>query len=429
MTFNLTAMPVDGAIASLPNWLSFDSQGTGLILAQSNSWFPVWITPLWIIAVGLVIGAVASLMVFGILALLSLIPPLGKLADHRRTGISTSLVLGGLIGAVLCYLWIPQAGEYSETLYLPLICIGLVIGFAVVYGMWHRTRKEWTTIVGEGIVPYVLSTMGVFAVVGLLGTPWIEKRDDILESIGAVNWVSDGEQVIPVNDIPAASTDTNAETVFYHAGINYQLRNVTEVRIASTGTVYLADNSDPEMFSRTPRRVDAGEEIVFRPGDGVSPIPADPTRLHIHNQEIVPTTVTFTFKTRPKVPQAASIIKVAVGFFLFVTAVVAFRQAAPRVWALSLSTAKNEMAQPLYLLLLAIGIFGVTLFGIYPFHTLGDDIRMLKDSGVTLIMVLGMIQAVWSAGTSVSDEIEGRTALTVLSKPVSRRTFVLGKYA
>jgi len=43
-------------------------------------------------------------------------------------------------------------------------------------------------------------------------------------------------------------------------------------------------------------------------------------------------------------------------------------------------------------------------------------------------MVLGMLLAVWSAGTSVSDEIDGRTALTVLSKPVSRRSFILGKY-
>ena len=51
---------------------------------------------------------------------------------------------------------------------------------------------------------------------------------------------------------------------------------------------------------------------------------------------------------------------------------------------------------------LAIGLFGVLLFGIYPFNTMGDDIRMFKDSGVTLIMVLGMLQAVWSAGTSVS---------------------------
>ena len=83
----------------------------------------------------------------------------------------------------------------------------------------------------------------------------------------------------------------------------------------------------------------------------------------------------------------------------------------------------------LYLILLAMGVFGVVVFSIYPFNTLGDDIRMFKDSSVTLIMILGIIQAVWSAGTTVSDEIEGRTALTVLSKPVSRRSFILGKYA
>ncbi|MEO1526278.1 MAG: ABC transporter permease, partial [Planctomycetota bacterium] len=91
--------------------------------------------------------------------------------------------------------------------------------------------------------------------------------------------------------------------------------------------------------------------------------------------------------------------------------------------------AKNEMAQTLYLILLVLGVVGVIIFSIYPFNTLGDDIRMFKDSSVTLIMVLAMLQAVWSAGTSVSEEIEGRTALTVLSKPVSRRSFLLGKYA
>ncbi|MGB7326326.1 MAG: ABC transporter permease, partial [Rubripirellula sp.] len=131
----------------------------------------------------------------------------------------------------------------------------------------------------------------------------------------------------------------------------------------------------------------------------------------------------------PPIPEAKSIVAIAFSFLLSITAIMTFRQAAPRVWALALSTAKNEMAQPLYLLLMTLGIVGVVFFGFYPFNTLGDDIRLLKDSGVTLIMVLGMLQAVWSAGTTVSDEIEGRTALTVLSKPVSRRSFILGKYA
>ena len=36
---------------------------------------------------------------------------------------------------------------------------------------------------------------------------------------------------------------------------------------------------------------------------------------------------------------------------------------------------------------------------------------------------------IWAASNSIAEEIEGRTALTVLSKPLSRWQFILGKYA
>jgi hypothetical protein len=54
---------------------------------------------------------------------------------------------------------------------------------------------------------------------------------------------------------------------------------------------------------------------------------------------------------------------------------------------------------------------------------------MLKDSGLTLVKVLGLLVVVWTASVSVADEIEGRTALTVLSKPLRRWQFLLGKFA
>jgi ABC-type transport system involved in multi-copper enzyme maturation permease subunit len=44
------------------------------------------------------------------------------------------------------------------------------------------------------------------------------------------------------------------------------------------------------------------------------------------------------------------------------------------------------------------------------------------------IMVLAILVALWTASVSVADEIEGRTALTLLSKPISRRQFVIGKF-
>ncbi len=417
------------AIDSLhPAWIQLGD--SSLVLGQVMQWLPAWVTPIWLIAVGLALGAIGAIAVYGVLALLSFVPGLGTLADSPRRGIAASLVVGGGIGAGLCSVYVPRADQYAGSLYMPLICIGLLIGFGLVYGMWRRTRREWLQMTREGATPYLLGVAGAFGLFGLVVTPLISSPRDFLDSIPQVRLVGDGTVRLPV-DVAAMSVDADPDqSPFVPANIAYNLRNASSVTIQSDRTILLADSSDTSKFSRPPFRVNAGELLTYRYEDRETPpIPGDSSRLHIQNREIDPATVVFTFVYMPKVPEASAIVGIGLVFFLTLTGLMAFRQAAPRVWALALSTAKNEMAQPLYLLLLSLGLFGVLLFGIYPFNTLGDDIRLLKDSGVTLIMVLGMLQAVWSAGTSVSDEIEGRTALTVLSKPVSRRSFILGKYA
>ena len=106
----------------------------------------------------------------------------------------------------------------------------------------------------------------------------------------------------------------------------------------------------------------------------------------------------------------------------------ALRWVAPKVAAIGWTTSKEAMSQPLFYVLLTIGVFGLILFPYVPYNTLGEDIKMVKDEGLTLIMVLSMLMALWTASVSIAEEIEGRTALTLLSKPVSRREFILGKF-
>lgn len=106
----------------------------------------------------------------------------------------------------------------------------------------------------------------------------------------------------------------------------------------------------------------------------------------------------------------------------------ALRWIVPKVAAIGWTTAKEALSQPLFYVLLAIGVFGLILFPFIPYNTLGEDIKMVKDEGLTLIMVLSIILALWTASVSIADEIEGRTALTLLSKPVGRREFILGKF-
>ncbi len=118
-----------------------------------------------------------------------------------------------------------------------------------------------------------------------------------------------------------------------------------------------------------------------------------------------------------------------VALWLLAIAVVVLRLAAPKVAAIAWTTAKEALCQPLFYVLLGFGAFMlVCMFPFLPYNTFGEDLKVVKETGLTLIMLLAVLLALWTASTSIADELEGRTALTVLSKPISRRQFILGKF-
>ncbi len=99
-----------------------------------------------------------------------------------------------------------------------------------------------------------------------------------------------------------------------------------------------------------------------------------------------------------------------------------------RVGVIARATTKEAVRQPLFILLLVIGVFLLGVNSILPFFSLGEDIKMLKDCGLATILISGLLLAIWTASTSIASEIEGKTAMTLLSKPITRRQFVLGKF-
>ena len=92
------------------------------------------------------------------------------------------------------------------------------------------------------------------------------------------------------------------------------------------------------------------------------------------------------------------------------------------------ATTKEAVRQPVFLLCMALAIVILFLNYLLPFFSLGEDVKMVKDCGLATMLITGLLIAVWTASTSVAEEIEGKTAMTLLSKPINRRQFVLGKY-
>jgi ABC-type transport system involved in multi-copper enzyme maturation permease subunit len=61
--------------------------------------------------------------------------------------------------------------------------------------------------------------------------------------------------------------------------------------------------------------------------------------------------------------------------------------------------------------------------------TAGQDVKIIKDLGLSAIAVFGLFIAVFIGIGLVSKEVERRSVYALLAKPVRRETLVLGKYA
>ena len=159
-----------------------------------------------------------------------------------------------------------------------------------------------------------------------------------------------------------------------------------------------------------------------------SPLPmVGGAELYAQNQEIDNATLKFRLVSAPPVRESITLVLVALFVAVFGLLFMLMQAVSPKAAAIALSAAKSELSQPLPVMLMVIVSLAILLFVFLPFHTFGEDIKLLKDCGVTLILIAAILQAVWSASTSVNDEIEGRTALTLLSKPIHRRSFIIGK--
>ncbi len=106
-----------------------------------------------------------------------------------------------------------------------------------------------------------------------------------------------------------------------------------------------------------------------------------------------------------------------------------------RFWSICRNTLVQTIRQPIYGILILI-TFGILVLDVpitgWTMSPTGEhresDQLMLENLGISTLLLSGMLIAAFSASSVLSREIEDRTALTVIAKPVSRTTFVLGKF-
>jgi ABC-type transport system involved in multi-copper enzyme maturation permease subunit len=100
----------------------------------------------------------------------------------------------------------------------------------------------------------------------------------------------------------------------------------------------------------------------------------------------------------------------------------------PKGGAIASAAYRESLRSPMFWLVVVLGTILILIAMILPYFTLGDDYKLMKQVGFDTVMLFAGLFGLLTASITVNEEIEGRTAITVISKPVSRRQFFLGKY-
>jgi len=374
-----------------------------VLFGAVESWVSHWLTPIWLLGVGALSGLLVLLLFWLLAAIVSRIPAVGDLG-HRSER--------------------PQRGWN-----LARMLQSIIRPFVVLVS--RRTVAEVPSAVREGVLwPLFIVTVSL-AGFGVVGTLFVEEPAAVLASLKRVPFV--GTQTtthqVPVSD-PEDPEDEFSDPVTHEVPVAFKSDEVGRIVFKSDQNLTFATQPFANVKPGSSVDVIADEETTwFKGEEETNPfIEEDVTKLYVRNQGSATANLELTVVTLPPHPEVAAIpimaLAVVVVFLLYLLQ----RSVAPRLSAIALSTYKSEIAQPLFTIITALGLVSLVLFIFIPYNTFGEDIKMLKDSGLTLIMIFGIVQAVWAASTSVSEEIEGRTALTVLSKPIGRRSFIGGKF-
>src|SRR5512134_4170557 len=98
-----------------------------------------------------------------------------------------------------------------------------------------------------------------------------------------------------------------------------------------------------------------------------------------------------------------------------------------RILSVAANTFRETIRNKILYAILAFSLFAIGMTFFLADLSVGDFARIIADVGLASIHVFGVIMAVFLGITLVSNEVDRKTIYLILSKPVRRFEFILGK--
>lgn len=99
-----------------------------------------------------------------------------------------------------------------------------------------------------------------------------------------------------------------------------------------------------------------------------------------------------------------------------------------KIKAIALNTFKEAIRDRILYLLFFFAAVALLFSRLLAVLTVGDRVKIIKDVGLASISIFGMLMAILIGTGLVYKEIDKKTIYTLLSKPIQRWQFLLGKF-
>jgi ABC-type transport system involved in multi-copper enzyme maturation permease subunit len=96
--------------------------------------------------------------------------------------------------------------------------------------------------------------------------------------------------------------------------------------------------------------------------------------------------------------------------------------------AIAVNTFREAIRDRILYLFIGFAIIMVISTKLFGMLTVGDESKIVKDIGLAAMQFFSMLIAVMMSMLLISREVDNRTVFNILSKPVRRWQFILGKY-
>jgi len=99
-----------------------------------------------------------------------------------------------------------------------------------------------------------------------------------------------------------------------------------------------------------------------------------------------------------------------------------------KLFTLTKNTFIESIRQPVYAVIIAAALLLLFISPSLTMYTMSDDNKLLREVGLSTLFLASLFIAIFSASGAVAEEIENKTIVTVLSKPVQRPIFIVAKF-